>query len=230
MAANRLALSMVTMVRQHNARSWREAASRSSMGRFIYAGIEQAMHGSVGHATLALTEHNARLIRSLPGKIAQQTANFIGQQQRKGLRSEQIAAQLRERLPEMTRAKAKLIARTEVAKAQTAFMQARAEQFGFRWYVWRTSEDQRVRPSHRIMDGVLCAWDDAPSPEALFGMKSHGMYSPGGIENCRCDALPITDLRQVRFPAKVYSSGQIRRMTLAEFSRFSGLQPRRRAA
>ncbi len=46
-------------------------------------------------------------------------------------------------------------------------------------YVWRTREDEKVRPSHAANDGVIFAWD-APPPTG----------HPGEDFGCRCIAEP----------------------------------------
>jgi SPP1 gp7 family putative phage head morphogenesis protein len=141
----------------------------------------------------------------------------IAESQREGVRPETIAKQLRERVPQLTRSRAALIARTEVAKATTGLTEARSEEMGIGWYLWSTSRDSRVRPSHRKMQNVLVAWNDPPSPELLIGEKSVGRYHAGEIYNCRCDAQPAVTLDVFKWPMKVYSRGRIQYMTRAKF-------------
>jgi SPP1 gp7 family putative phage head morphogenesis protein len=178
------------------------------------------MNGPVGLRVNELIAENARLILGLPDDLAQRTAAFVGREQRRGLRAAEIAKALEQKLPQVAQSRAKLIARTEVGKAETALTEARAERLGLAWYDWATSEDQRVRPSHRKMAKVLVAWSDAPAPEQLAGERSAGHYHPGGVWNCRCIALPLIDLDEVRWPHKVYSHGQIDLVSRRDFERF----------
>lgn len=46
-------------------------------------------------------------------------------------------------------------------------------------YVWRTTEDDRVRPGHAALDGMVREWSDSPDP--------------GEDYNCRCWADPYED-------------------------------------
>lgn len=46
-------------------------------------------------------------------------------------------------------------------------------------YIWRTRRDAKVRLSHRMNDGRLFSWDNAPE-------SGH----PGEDYNCRCEAVP----------------------------------------
>jgi SPP1 gp7 family putative phage head morphogenesis protein len=208
---------MVTMVSRSNASSWQAAAAESSRGSVIYTALREGMRGTVGRRVREIVSENARLISSIPAKLRNYVNQQIAESQREGLRPETIAAQLRARVPQLTRSRAALIARTEVAKATTALTEARSAEMGIGWYLWSTSRDSRVRPSHRKMENVLVAWNDPPSPELLVGEKSVGRYHAGEIYNCRCDAQPAVSLDVFKWPMKVYSRGRIQYMTRAKF-------------
>lgn len=212
---------MVTALRVANARSWQEAAKKSLRGNEIYRALQIELSGPTGKRVRALTEANAALIRSLPEDVARAvTAHIAGQQQR-GERASTMEAYIRH----VSRVKARLIARTETSKASTALTRARAEDLNLPWYVWQTSEDSRVRLSHRKMQGILCSWSDPPSPELLAGEKSEGHYQAGDIYNCRCYPAPLVRLDTISWPHKVYYGGRIQRLTLNNFRSLSNLQP-----
>lgn len=84
----------------------------------------------------------------------------------------------------VTRSRANTIARTEVSRASCVFTQARAENLGSEGYIWRTSEDGDVRPSHKAMNGKFVAWN---SPPTLDNLKGHA----GCLPNCRCYTEPV---------------------------------------
>ena len=215
--ADVLAERMVYSVNVQNARSWRAAAAQSNQGRRIYDLLQRELSLGLGLRVEMLVQENARLIRSLPIKLAQQATAIVSERQQEGLRASEIAKELRLRLPRLAESRIQLIARTEVGKAESAVTQSRAESLGLHWYTWRTSEDQRVRRSHRLMDGVLVSWNDPPSPEALAGEKSYGRYQAGCIFNCRCLSLPLIDAQSVSWPRRAYMNGRIVRMTRAQF-------------
>jgi SPP1 gp7 family putative phage head morphogenesis protein len=220
--AESIARGMITAVRVRNAQGWRSAASESTKSGLIHRWLRQGLSGPVGTKVERLVRENARLIRTLPSDIAAKTNAYVASQQRRGVRSDTIAKELQKRLPEMRAASVRLLARTETAKSETAVTQARAESIGIGWYEWSASHDQRVRLSHRKMDGVLCRFSDPPAPEALIGEKSSlGHYAPGSCPNCRCLALPLVSLDEVSWPHRVYSNGAITRMTRAQFQRLA---------
>ncbi len=222
-----IARRMVQGVSIQNARSWRQAALQAGSQR-IYRALQQEMQGPVMQEYRRLIRENAQLISSLPNDLALSTSRFVASQQRRGIRSEEIAKALRARLPQLAENRIHLIARTQTASAESIFTEVRAQNLGLPWYEWLTSEDQRVRASHRHMAGVLVAWANPPSPEALIGIRSTlGHYHAGRAPNCRCPGVPLVRLDEVSWPHRVYLRDSIVWMTRAEFSR---MLPVRRAA
>lgn len=224
--ANNLANRMVTQTLVNNARSWRMAASQSSQGKVIYSMLKNELRGTLEMQVRGLVKENSRLITTLPKHISAVISQHIQDRQMQGIRSEQIMREIGPKMRDLKRYQIARIARTEVAKADTAVTRVRAESIGLNWYQWNTSEDQRVRASHAHMDLVLINWNDAPSPELLSKEKSQGHYHAGNIYNCRCVALPIVSLAEIKFPAKVYVGNQIKLLTRKQFGLISGLQPR----
>lgn len=212
-------MKMVTHLFTDSGRTWREAAKVNSKGRLIYNALMEEMQGPLGHAMSVQIQRNATFITQVPADIARQMTEHTMTKSLAGMRHTDIARDLKELYPHMSDVKANLIARTEAAKTSTALTQSRSELLGIRWYEWRTSEDQRVRASHRHMDHVLIAWDDPPSPEELIHEKDVGRYAPGCIWNCRCFASPLLELNEVSWPHDVYSGGRIQKMSRKKFER-----------
>lgn len=164
---------------------------------------------------------NANLIKTLPNDVAQKVVKSIEEEVLKGKRARSIEKIISQETDKHSRASARLIARTEVSKTQSALTQARAQTLDLQWYVWRTALDgNRVRPSHRLMEGVLVNWHDPPSPEQLAGENNVGYYHAGNIWNCRCYSDPLLDVNDVKWPHKVYKNGQIKMMSKREFMEF----------
>lgn len=122
--------------------------------------------------------------------VSQRTVQFVTS----GRDPRAYAEELR-KLHGLTRARAKLIARTEVAKLNSQITEFRQRKIGVQEYTWRTSKDERVRESHKALEGKICRWDD-PSvyrdpvlniwkPRSLIGgFIGH----PGRDYQCRCTA------------------------------------------
>ncbi len=221
--AEQAARNMITGLVVANARTWREAARKSMKSPELFNLLQNEMRGAVGVRVRQLVQDNAELISSIPRTLAEHATARILKQSQEGLRASAIAAELRIQIPSLAKSRVQLIARTEVSKSSTALTQARAESLNLEWAEWCTSEDGRVRPSHRKMDTVLFKWSDLPSPERLVGEpNAPAPYAPGCIWNCRCYAAPILRTDQVSFPHKVFTAGRIQSMTRAAFASIAG--------
>lgn len=82
--------------------------------------------------------------------------------------------------------KAKLVARDQVSKINGNLNQIRQTNIGIESYIWRTADDEKVRPTHDENDNLTFRWDSPPS-------TGH----PGEEVQCRCTAEPdLTELEK----------------------------------
>jgi SPP1 gp7 family putative phage head morphogenesis protein len=227
-ASETLAERMVKWTNTGNVKTWREAAARSMQSQKLYRLLEKEMQGATGEAVRRIIQQNARLISSIPLEAATRLTDEVTKAQQRGARAGTIAKMMKARFPELVRSRVNLVARTEVSKAASSLTQARAEELDLPCYIWDTSSDVRVRPSHKNMQGVVCFWNDPPAPEALIGVKSSlGAYNVGNCPNDRCGPLVMLTLDDVQWPARVAHHGAIHQMTRVDFkARFAsaGLQ------
>lgn len=86
--------------------------------------------------------------------------------------------------------KASLIARDQTQKAVSEMQHARAQDLGFNYYVWQTSQDERVSSGeggHRALHNRIYRYDN---PTAIIdSYKTNG--HPAQRVNCRCIAISI---------------------------------------
>jgi SPP1 gp7 family putative phage head morphogenesis protein len=80
--------------------------------------------------------------------------------------------------------RARLVASDQVSKLHAQLTRYRQRSMGVRFYRWRTQMDNKVRHSHRVLEGQVFAWDPADGPQPPEG-------HPGMPPNCRCGAEPI---------------------------------------
>lgn len=209
---------MVTPIAVQNMRTWRMAAKKATKNPSLYRMLMSEINQGLKSDIEIQIEENANLIKTLPTDVAKKVTKDISDMALKGMRASEIAKVIREQTDKYSRASAKLIARTEVSKTTTALTKARCDNLDLHWYVWRTMEDgDRVRKSHRIMEGVLVNWNEPPSPEALAGEKSVGNYHAGNIWNCRCYPEPLIEIDDISWPHKVYTNGKIQTMGKMQF-------------
>lgn len=209
---------MVTPLAVMNMKTWREAAKKATKNPFMYRMLLKEIQEDHQKTIENQVHQNSLLIRTLPSDTADKVTKDIFDLGIQGMRSSQIAKEITKYTDQHAKASARLIARTEVSKTMSAVTEARSKNLGINWYVWRTAEDgDRVRPSHRNMNGVLVNFSDPPSPEALIGLPSVGNYHAGNIWNCRCYEEPLLEVNDVSWPHRVYYNGSIQSMTKIKF-------------
>lgn len=222
-ASEKLASQMVKWVNIKNAKTWRTAAARSMQSQRLYRLLQAEMEGATGARVSQLVRENAAYIRSIPLETALVLTDEVRKAQQSGARATTVAKMMHQRFPKLAQSRIHLIARTETAKASTALTHARCDTLNIEWFEWLTSEDKRVRPSHRNMDKVLVSWRDLPNPDALIGVKSTlGKGAAGDFPNCRCTLSPLLNVSDVSWPRRVYRQGAVKRMTLPEFRKIAG--------
>ncbi len=222
--AEAISRTMAERVLRVNAASWREAAMKSTRAKEMYRALSAEVNRTGVWSTIQqISRRNAKLIRSVPRAVSEEITRKSTELQLAGERHETLQEKLREIAPHLTRTKIRLIARTEISRAETDITVARARGIGIEWGQWRSSNDQRVRPSHRLMNKVLVKFSDPPDPEILAGEKSNaGHYLAGQTYNCRCVLLPVATLDEIEWPARVYTAGRIRRMNRPQFAKMIG--------
>lgn len=144
-----------------------------------------------GQYALALMEEQVGLIKSIPleaGQRAQKIAaeNFIAGN--RAYPDDSVIDDLKKQMGMSTEVavnRAKLIARTETARANSSFVQARAISVGAQGYIWRTTMDGAERESHAKMNGKFVEYDKPP--HLSDGTTGHA----GTFPNCRCYQDPV---------------------------------------
>lgn len=122
---------------------------------------------------------NVGLITSLESQALQQVKYQVQSGFGKGLRSEEIAGNIQERV-DVADSRANLIGRDQVSKLNAQLTRDRQQDIGVNSYIWSTSHDERVRETHAENDGEIIEWDNPPAETG----------NVGDDVNCRCVALP----------------------------------------
>jgi SPP1 gp7 family putative phage head morphogenesis protein len=135
------------------------------------------------------TAENVALIKSVPQKYLAEVRTTVLSGVRDGARASEIADDLEERF-EVSESRALLIARDQIGKFNGELNEMRQTELGVSQYVWRTSEDQRVRDTHSELDGETFEWDDPPMGG---GTSEDEEGNPGSGIQCRCWADPVLD-------------------------------------
>jgi SPP1 gp7 family putative phage head morphogenesis protein len=138
-----------------------------------------------------LVREQVALITSLPTEAAKRVNKLTERGLVSGTRADEIAKEIG-RTGEVTKSRAALIARTEVARTASTLTQGRAESVGSTHYVWRAVMDGDTRYGHQQMNGKTFEW--ANPPRVNDGSKEYPhweQHGPGRSFNCRCWPRPV---------------------------------------
>lgn len=152
-----------------------------SMGRSIRKELNDA---PTGQALRKFLDEQVILITSLPIEAAERVHKLTLEGLADATRAKEIAQEIL-KTGKVTESRAKLIARTEVARTAAGLTMERAKYVGVSHYHWRTSGDTDVRQSHKAMNGKIIAFDSPPEVDP----GKH--YHAGMFPNCRCFIDPI---------------------------------------
>lgn len=192
--ATATAQRMLVDVSRRDEAVWNELAA--DMSRSLRAELKNA---PTGELLKAMLNEQVTLITSLPLGAAQRVHRLVVEGMGDATRASEIAAEIM-RSGQVSRGRAMLIARTEVARVSSGLVQARSTYVGSEGYIWRTAEDADVRPalslpakqrarfvgSHRKLNGKYIRWDSPPVAGSR-GERAHA----GQIYNCRCYPEPV---------------------------------------
>ncbi len=164
-------------VAEQNQRQWIKVA-RATLGINV-AGFDP----DLGNVLEAFGTQNETW--DIPARLFNQVQETVTRGLSEGKRHEAIAKELLGRgIPRgvfhKARTRARLIARDQVGKLNGEITKRRQQALGVTSYIWRTAQDNRVRPAHREREGKEFAWNNPPS-------DGH----PGQAINCRCYAEPV---------------------------------------
>lgn len=176
--------------RRHT-KSWMQAAKKA-------IGVD--LRGAVKDEDLddfleAVALRNAALIQGMAEDLIKSVQYETIQAVLNGESYSQLQKKLKERLG-VSDSRARLIARDQSSKLKAALDKKRAEDAGLNEYIFRTSEDERVRPTHEAMANRTCRYDDPTvyqkdgkwvSRSGVGGVKLH----PGEDIQCRCSGQAV---------------------------------------
>lgn len=158
-------------------------------GQIRAEGLDQALNIKIAE--------NVALIKSVKDEYKENIGKLLRDNVMNGERPSNIVTQIKD-IGNVTKSRAKFIARDQTAKANADITQLRAESLGSKTYIWSSTNDERSRPDHDAMDGKLCRMDNPKvysdddgktwkNRSEISGVELH----PGKDYSCRCVMLPI---------------------------------------
>jgi SPP1 gp7 family putative phage head morphogenesis protein len=177
--ARKLATRMLNRISSKDEAAW------AKLGKEIGRELRKEMQDApVGLALQKFLKEQVHLITSLPEDAANRVHKLTMEGMTGAKRADEVAKEIA-LTGQVTESRAKLIARTEIARTASGLTMVRAQHVGSTHYIWRTSGDSDVRKSHKEMEGAVIPYKTAPI--LSDGTQCHA----GGIYNCRCYPEPI---------------------------------------
>ncbi len=129
----------------------------------------------------AFVAGNVERIKNLSSEVSNRLSATVLQAVQDGKSYDDIAAYLKATY-DFSDTRATLIARDQTGKLYGQINADRQKALGLTKFIWRTSNDDRVRDEHAALEGEVFSYDDPPD-EGL----------PGEAIGCRCHAEPYFD-------------------------------------
>lgn len=134
---------------------------------------------SLERATALFLRNSLRYIKKTRRAAAKEYTDIALEHFRSGRDAGTLQIALLKRLS-VSQSRARLIAIDQSGKFFGALTEIRHRSLGSAKYIWRTSRDERVRPTHAARDGQTFSYSDPPSDG-----------NPGQAVLCRCTASPV---------------------------------------
>lgn len=171
---------------------WRKFYEAAKKARYI--GLPKTWSAFEAKIMTSAIAHNFKMIKSIPQRIKEilhhkYTSALIEEVAKGNL----PRGSFQKMLASHGHKQAKLIARTETAKLQTAILKNRATSLGSVAYIWMSSKDKRTRLSHQEMNGVVVFWRQDSEKPKLDNLQGDA----GEYPNCRCTPQPIVDINDL---------------------------------
>jgi len=139
------------------------------------------------------------LIRDASREMHQDILKTLEEGLQKGETTQQLAARVRTEFNGLSNERAVMIATTETGAAYGAVRHAATEELGIPFKQWLSAQDDRVRATHRRIDGVIVATGEpfrVPLKDGGEDLMMHPCDSGGSAENviqCRCVQIPMME-------------------------------------
>ena len=140
---------------------------------------------------ISSTNENVKLIKTIPQQYFDKIETIVFNGTMQGTRARSMISEIVE-IGFSTSKRAKLIARDQTSKLNSALNRQRQENLGVEEYIWRTAGDDRVRDSHKRNNGKVFRWDDPPDETGHPG--NGGIHRVAAREDRPFSAFPTVKI------------------------------------
>ncbi|OXS74906.1 hypothetical protein B1B04_08435 [Lysinibacillus sp. KCTC 33748] len=128
---------------------------------------------------------NVSYVKNIKDDYLSEIENVVRDGVKEGRTAKQIRKQLVERVG-VAESRAQFIAVDQTGSILGQMTAERHQQIGIDKFKWLTSQDERVRDSHKALSNEVFSYDDPPTANGRVVL-------PGEDYRCRCVAIPVFD-------------------------------------
>lgn len=140
---------------------------------------------------------NSQLIKSIEEKLLNDVGMVILIGFRNGTNLKDLTKEIKEKF-KISENRARLIARDQTAKLHANYIKYDMLNYGIKEYIWSTSNDERVRDSHKVLNNKICDWDNELVYKDEMEDKWKNKTTISGVElqigedfQCRCRPIAV---------------------------------------
>ena len=133
---------------------------------------------------------NVGLIQSIPQQYLQRVQDAVYSGLADGTGTKAIGKDIAD-IGGVTERRGQFIARDQLGTVNGEITKKRQQSLGLKKFVWLTSQDERVRDSHKPLDGKTFEWDKGATGSGVTS-EVEGLM-PGEDFNCRCTSDVVDD-------------------------------------
>lgn len=142
-------------------------------------------------------DYNVSLIKTIPEETLDKMREIVYDGFTKGKTTTRMIKEI-QRAYGVSKRRAELIARDQTAKLNGQIQRAQQLDAGITEYIWYTTGDERVRDSHKALNGKKFSWNAPPVVDERTGRKCH----PGEDYQCRCIGRPVFKKETLSLPVE----------------------------
>ncbi len=178
-----------------------DKAVRQSLRSTPFINLAISTTPDIRNAMEMFVSDNVRLIKSISEDLLGRVQEVVFANVRRGSSYTTLAQELQKTFT-ISEKRARLIAKDQINKLNADLTRQRHKELGITDYKWSTSQDERVRKSHQVLQGKICTYDNVnvyKDEESLkkWTQRSEigaALYHPGQEILCRCTAIAIIKL------------------------------------
>jgi SPP1 gp7 family putative phage head morphogenesis protein len=171
-----------------------------SLSSTVKKGLSIPVSKTMEESMQFFVSDNVRLIKSINSDLLGQAQEIVYSGVRNGVGFSSLADDFGKAFT-ISKKRARIIARDQINKLNADLTRHRHLVLGIENYKWSTAKDERVRISHKVLEGKICSYIDTGVYKKNVNDKWNSrneikatLSQPGQDVLCRCTSLAIVNI------------------------------------